>query len=92
MFRRDIHNLEYDPATQYRFHFISAWFWFTCMLGVPLIPDFRRNILSLLIMEASLWANFATHFGAMSSALAAKSSADKTEPNTKTVHPTEFPL
>jgi hypothetical protein len=75
MFRRDIHNLEYDPSTQYRFHFVSAWFWFACMVGVPFAPVLRHPILSLLIMEASLWANFATHFGAMSAALAAKSSA-----------------
>jgi hypothetical protein len=72
MFRRDIHNLEYDPQTQYRFHFYAAWFWFSCMLLVPLIPQFRHALLSLLIMEASLWANFATHFGSMSSAIAAR--------------------
>jgi hypothetical protein len=30
------------------------------------------GFVQLLILEVSLWANFATHFGAMSSALAAK--------------------
>lgn len=77
MFKRDIHRLEYDPQTQYKFHFISAWFWFLFMLFVPAIPAFRHDSLSLLIMEASLWANFATHFGAMSSALAAKNSIER---------------
>ena len=61
LFRGDIHRLEYDPATQYRFHFVSAWFWFGCMLAISLVPQFRHELLGLLIMEASLWANFATH-------------------------------
>ena len=74
LFKRDVEQLEYDPGTQYRFHFVAAWFWFATMIAVPFVPVLRHPILSLLIMEASLWANFATHFGAMSAALAAKAS------------------
>lgn len=69
---KDIHNLEYDPKTQYRFHRAWALFWFTTMLIVPFFNSLRSSIPALLILEASLWANFATHFGAMSAALAAK--------------------
>jgi hypothetical protein len=69
---KDVELLEHDAATQYKFNRFWAMFWFTTMVCVPLVPTLRHPFLSLLIMEASLWANFATHFGAMSAALAAK--------------------
>lgn len=73
MFRRDIHRLEYDPVTQYKFHFTSTWVWLLTMLLIPFIPVLYGHSLSaLVIQEVSLWANTATHFGAMSAALAAK--------------------
>lgn len=73
--KRDIHALEYNAATQYKFNQAWAWFWFTTMLIVPFIPVLRVSIAALLILEASLWANFATHFGGMSAALASKNSS-----------------
>src|SRR5690349_16193966 len=75
LFQRDIHKLEYDPQTQYRFHLSATWFWMFCILSTPFVAAFRDNLLGMLIMEVSLWANAATHFGAMSSALAAKQTA-----------------
>lgn len=71
LFARQIKSLEYDPAVQYRFHQSFMFFWIVAMVGVAFIPAFHHNVASLLIMEVSLYANFATDFGAMSSALAA---------------------
>lgn len=73
LFRRDIHRLEYDPAAQYRFHFVLTWTWFLTMIGLPFLPSlWGHNLPALIIQEISLWANFATHFGGMSAALAAR--------------------
>lgn len=72
LIRRDVHALEYDPAVQYKFHFNATWFWLIAMFAAPLVPALRDTWLGLLILEASLWANFATHFSGMSSALAAQ--------------------
>ena len=74
LFRRDIRKLEYDPATQYRFHFTATWTWLTSMPLTAAIfwPHSLAQLAQLLILEISLWANVATHFGAMSAALAAK--------------------
>jgi hypothetical protein len=75
LFKRDIHALEYDPGAQYKFHFFWTWAWAVCMVALPFLPKLWAHQLSaLVIIEVSLWANFATHFGAMSSALAAKGS------------------
>jgi hypothetical protein len=77
LFKRDIEKLELDPSTQYRFHFVMAWFWLACMpaSAVAFFPHTAATWLQLLIFEVSLWANFATHLGAMSAALAAKASS-----------------
>jgi hypothetical protein len=72
--KRDVHALEYNASTQYRFNQAWAWFWFATMLIVPFVPVLRSSLAALLILEASLWANFATHFSGMSSALASKNS------------------
>lgn len=73
LIRRDVHQLEYDPQTQYRFHFTLTWMWFITMIALPFVPElWGHNMPALIIQEISLWANFATHFGAMSAALAAK--------------------
>jgi len=70
---RDIKNLEYSATTQYRFHFYAAWGWFTALVVVPFVPTlWAHSVSALIIQEISLWSNFATHFGSMSSALAAK--------------------
>jgi hypothetical protein len=73
LLRRDVHQLEYDPAMQYRFHFALTWFWFLTMVALPFVPVLWGHTLpALVVQEISLWANFATHFGSMSSALAAQ--------------------
>lgn len=70
MLARNLKSLEYDPHIQYRFHQSFMFFWVICMIVVWFIPAFSE-ITQRLIMEVSLYANFSTDFGAMSSALAA---------------------
>lgn len=72
---KDVNRLEHDPGAQYRFNRFWAIFW---ALQMPLVilldlqfPHFWILISVMYFTQASLWANFATHFGAMSSALAA---------------------
>lgn len=76
IFTNKIHQLEYDPEAQYKFNQFFFWFW---VLQMPLIawaliefPNQWAKIAVFYVAEASLWANLATHFGGMSSALAAK--------------------
>lgn len=69
---KDVHKLEHDASSQYRFNRFWASIWFCTMIAIPCIPSlYAHNISALIITEVSLWANFATHFGSMSSALAA---------------------
>lgn len=73
MVTKDVHNLEYDASSQYRFHLFWAWLWFLVLVAIPFFPSaWGHSLSALIIEEVSLWANFATHFGAMSAALAAK--------------------
>lgn len=76
LFIRDVHLLEHDAATQYRFNRFWAVLWGLAMVAVlfPLWPHTADKLVQLLILEVSLWANFATHFSGMSAALAAKNS------------------
>lgn len=68
----DAHKLEHDAQTQYKFNRSFAMLWFCGMCAIPCLPTlYAHNIASLIIIEISLWANFATHFGAMSASLAA---------------------
>lgn len=69
--RHVIHALQVDPHVQYRFHKIMSMFWIGMMCAVLFVAALHPNPADLFIIEASLYANFATEFGAMSSALAA---------------------
>lgn len=69
---RKVHGLEYDPHIQYRFHQTFAILWFCALWVLPFFPKlYGHSVSALIIQEISLWANFATDFGAMSAALAA---------------------
>lgn len=69
---KDINHLEHDASSQYRFNRFWAILWFVTMITIPGVPKlYAHSISALIITEISLWANFATHFGAMSAALAA---------------------
>lgn len=69
---KDVDHLEHDPKSQYRFNRFWAIAWGVVLIGLPFFPTlYAHTISALIIQEISLWANFATHFGAMSAALAA---------------------
>jgi hypothetical protein len=70
-FRHVIHALEFNPKVQYNFHRVMSLIWLIAMIVVPFLKAFNSDMAQLFIMEASLYANFATEFGAMSAALAA---------------------
>lgn len=71
---KDIRLLEHDAGSQYKFNRFWAIVWACAMLTMvyPLWPHNVDEFTQLLILEVSLWANFATHFSGMSSALAAR--------------------
>lgn len=70
---KDVNLLEHDARSQYKFNRFWAMIWSITMLAIPFIPTlYGHTISALIIQEVSLWANFATHFGAMSAALAAE--------------------
>lgn len=54
---------ESNETAQFRFHMCMAFFWILCMFIVPFIGGFKHQIAALLIMEVSLYANFATEYG-----------------------------
>lgn len=66
-----------DPAVRYRFHVVMAAFWLVTMIVVPFV--LRAELVPMLILEISLYANFSTEFGAMDSSKA----SDQTEPPMK---------
>ncbi len=67
-----LRELETDARAQARFHLTLAWFWIISMVAVWFAwpPHDTASLIQLLILEVSLWANFATHFGALSAAQA----------------------
>lgn len=70
---KDVRLLEHDAQTQYSFNRFWVIFWGLTMIAIPFVPTlYAHSISALIIQEVSLWANTATHFGAMSAALAAK--------------------
>lgn len=72
LFSKEAHALEYDAKVQYQFHRVMALLWFLAMLVIPFFPStYSGSIGLLVVLEVSLYANFATEFGAMSAALAA---------------------
>lgn len=73
LIKATVGSLEYDAKTQYKFHLAATWFWFATLLVLPFIihPHSGEQWVSLIILEVSLYANFATEFGAMSAAIAA---------------------
>lgn len=72
---RGIHSMEYDPHTQWRYHLAMVWFWLVTI--TPILVLFfgfehqwiRWGVFITLIY--SLYANWATDFGALHAAWAA---------------------
>mgnify|MGYP006921374032 CR=1 FL=1 len=71
----EVHKLEYDPQAQYTFNLWCMWIWLAQMPLVAILLVFLNKfwveISIFYVAEASVWALVATHFGAMSAALAA---------------------
>lgn len=67
-----IHSFESNPKTQLKFHTIMAVVWLGAMTVIPFVPVlYGHGIAPLIIEEISLYANFATEYGAVSAAIAA---------------------
>jgi hypothetical protein len=71
---RFIDQFEHDARTQARFHLVMAWFWLFTMVAAPAAfwPHNLQELIQLLILEVSLYANFATEFGALSGSQASE--------------------
>lgn len=69
---RNVEQLEHNPRAQYSFNRLFAIFWFLFAVAIFCVPSlYAHSVANLIIEEATIWGCFATHFGAMSSALAA---------------------
>ena len=73
--RNDVHRLEYDPKTQYRYHIFMTRYW---VLNFPVIivlffcfPKVWVAIALFINTIYSLYANLATDFGAVPASYAA---------------------
>lgn len=79
--RKIIRNFESNPRVQYRVHLIATYYW---LLNFPIVAYlffFQAPVwikLGLLLNTFySLYANFATDYGAVSAALAAQQNANE---------------
>lgn len=75
LLKNDAHRLEYDPAVQWKFHRKMSWYW---VLNFPVVfilffffPKIWVGVGLLLNTFYSLYANFATDYGAIPSSYAA---------------------
>jgi hypothetical protein len=71
-----LHDFEYDPKVQYKVHLVAMWVWTFSMITVVCLFTFASHfwqVVSVLyLVLISLYANWATDYGAMSAALAAQ--------------------
>jgi hypothetical protein len=78
-----IHDLEYNPKKQYRIHIAAAYFWI--LTATPILflffgfPEQWLQWGVVITLLHSLYANFATDYGAASAALAAIGNASLPE-------------
>lgn len=75
LIRNDVQKLEYDPTTQWKFHRKMSWYWVANFPVVAYLffyqPHLWIGVGLLLNTFYSLYANFATDYGAIPSAYAA---------------------
>jgi len=78
-----LHDFEYNPKTQYKVHLVAMWVWTFSMITVVGLFTFANHfwqVVSVLyLVLISLYANWATDYGAMSAALAAMNEAPMPE-------------
>lgn len=66
------HKLSVDPSWQFKFNSFFSMLWLGSMILVIFFPFlYGHTISALIIEEVSLWANFASHFGALGANLSA---------------------
>jgi len=67
-----ITRLEHDAKTQARFHQVMSYVWLLTIVVTPVVfwPHSTTSLVQLLILEVSLYANFATEYGALSASQA----------------------
>jgi len=67
-----IKQFEDDARTQVKFHIFMAWIWAFTMLFTPFAfwPIEGNEFIQILILEVSLYANWATEIGALAAAQA----------------------
>jgi hypothetical protein len=74
-----VKDFEYNPVTQYKVHLVAMWVWTASMVTVVCLFTFANHfwqVVSVLyLVLISLYANWATDYGAMSAALAAQDQA-----------------
>jgi endonuclease/exonuclease/phosphatase (EEP) superfamily protein YafD len=70
------HKLEYDPVFQTTFHIRMAYFWLFNMVAAVTVfifaPGFWAQASVLYLVIVSLYANFATDYGAASASEASE--------------------
>lgn len=83
--KNDVHQLEYDPTTQWKFHRNMTRFWvcnFIVALAVYFFaPGVWSKVSILYLVLVSLYANAATDYGAVPSAYAAMKTDEIAEQN-----------
>ena len=69
LLKNDVHKLEYDPKAQFEFHRKMSFFWVANFIAVLVVYTWLGGVwakLSVLyLVLVSLYANFATDYGAM---------------------------
>lgn len=72
MMPKVLKNFENDARTQVQFHLMAAWFWFMTMFFTPVLfpPKNKQDLVQMLILLVSLYANFATEYGSVAAAQA----------------------
>lgn len=66
------HKLSVNEVWQFKFNVFFTAFWFSSMFFIPAFPFlYGHSTPALIIQEISLWANFATHLGALGANLSA---------------------
>lgn len=78
LIKNDVHELEYDPRAQFEFHRRMSGFWILngsiVLTTYFLLPHVWHNFSVLYLVLVSLYANFATDYGAMPGSHAAVNS------------------
>jgi hypothetical protein len=73
-----VRDLETNPKTQYTVHKWGMYYWLLNFAAVALLffltPSLWLKLGVFIILEYSIYANFATDYGAMSAAMAAMTS------------------